>query len=181
VRAAGSSLLYSKEFYTLSREHLDRGGILAQWLPSGDSAVQASVARALQQSFTYVRIFKPVQDNGWHFLASMEPIADRTAQQLVARMPAQAVNDMMAWGPAATPIDQFNRMLQMDLTVQDLISRSPGTPALDDDRPVNEYDMLRNWSRLMKSGTRAWSPGQYGAAVDPQPQPLPQSVSRNAR
>jgi spermidine synthase len=181
VRAAGSSLLYSKGFYTLSREHLDRGGILAQWLPSGDSAVQASVARALQQSFTYVRIFKPVQDNGWHFLASMEPIADRTAQELVARMPAQAVNDMMAWGPAATPIDQFNRMLQMDLTVQDLISRSPGTPALDDDRPVNEYDMLRNWSRLMKSGTRTWSPGQYGAAVDPQPQPLPQSVSRNAR
>jgi spermidine synthase len=179
VRAAGSSLLYSKEFYTLAKEHLAPGGILAQWLPSGDSAVQASVARALQQSFAHVKIFRPVQDNGWHFLASMEPVADRTAQELLARMPTPAVNDMMAWGPAATPIDQFNRMLQTDLTVQDLISRSPNTPALDDDRPVNEYDMLRNWSRLMKSGTRTWRPGQYGAVVDPQP--AKQSLSKNSR
>ena len=167
VRAAGSSLLYSKEFYRLGKEHLREGGILAQWLPSGDPAVQSSVARALEQSFRYVRVFKPVQDNGWHFLASMEPIADRTAEELVARMPKQAVTDMMAWGPAATPTDQFNRMLRTDVTANDLIARSPETPALDDDRPVNEYDMLRNWSRLMKSGMRTWKPGQYGAVADP--------------
>ncbi|WP_109487713.1 hypothetical protein [Occallatibacter savannae] len=177
VRAAGSSLLYSKEFYALANEHLESGGILAQWLPSGDTAVQASVAKALQESFAYVRMFKPVQDNGWHFLASMKPIADRTAEDLVARMPAKAVDDMMAWGPAATPVDQFNRMLHTDLMVGDLIGRSPETPALDDDRPVNEYDMLRNWSRLMRSGTQTWRPGQYGAAIEPDPQK--QSVSEN--
>lgn len=168
VRAAGSSLLYSKEFYGLAREHLQTGGILAQWLPSGDLAVQSSVARALQQSFAYVRVFRPVEDNGWHFLASMQPIADRTAAELVARMPARAVTDMMAWGPAATPTDQFNRMLETDVTTQKLISRSPGTPALDDDRPVNEYDMLRNFSRLMRSGMHSWRPSKYGAADSPQ-------------
>jgi spermidine synthase len=167
VRAAGSSLLYSKEFYRLAKEHLRQGGILAQWLPSGDPAVQSSVARALQQSFSYVRVFRPVQDNGWHFLASMEPMADRTAEELVARMPGAAVTDMMAWGPAANPADQFNRMLRTDVTAQELISRSPETPALDDDRPVNEYDMLRNWSRLVRSGMRTWRPGQYGATVEP--------------
>lgn len=168
VRAAGSSLLYSKEFYAVARDHLRPGGILAQWLPTGDAAVQSSVARALQQSFAYVRVFKPVEDNGWHFLASMEPIVDRSAEELVARMPAPAVTDMMAWGPAATPTDQFNRMLQTDLTTQKLISRFPGAPALDDDRPVNEYDMLRNWSRLMKSGMHNWKPNKYGATDQPE-------------
>jgi spermidine synthase len=166
VRAAGSSLLYSEEFYAVARDHLRPGGILAQWLPSGDRAVQSSVAKALQNSFKFVRIFRPVEDNGWHFLASMESIAYRSADELVARMPAPAVEDMMAWGPAATPTAQFNRMLQTDVTTQTLISCSPGTPALDDDRPVNEYDMLRNWSHLMKSGTHDWTPGQYGAASE---------------
>ncbi|HET6170642.1 MAG TPA: hypothetical protein VFE01_10705, partial [Terracidiphilus sp.] len=169
VRAAGSSLLYSKEFYAVAREHLRPGGILAQWLPTGDPAVQSSVARALQQSFRFVRVFRPVEDNGWHFLASMEPIVDRSADELVSRMPGRAVTDMMAWGPGSTPTDQFNRMLQTDLTTQKLIARDPDAPALDDDRPVNEYDMLRNWSRMMKSGMRAWKPGQYGAAVEPEP------------
>ena len=166
VRAAGSSLLYSKEFYAVAKERLQPGGIVAQWLPSGDAAVQAAVARALQQSFSYVRIFRPVEDNGWHFLASMQPIAHRSADELVQRMPREAVEDMMSWGPAATPREQFERMLDTDLTTQKLISMSPKTPALQDDRPVNEYDMLRHWSRYVRSGMREWSPEKYGATVE---------------
>jgi predicted membrane-bound spermidine synthase len=169
VRAAGSSLLYSKEFYAVAKERLQPGGILAQWLPSGDEAVQASVARALQQSFSYVRVFRPVEENGWHFLASMQPIAERSADELVKRMPADAVSDMMAWGPAATPTEQFNRMLRTDLTTQKLIRLSPGTPPLQDDRPVNEYDMLRHWSHYVHSGMRSWKPDQYGAGSNPPP------------
>ena len=166
VRAAGSSLLYSKEFYAVAKERLQPGGILAQWLPSGDAAVQSSVARALQQSFRHVRVFRPVEENGWHFLASMQPIAERSAEELVKRMPAEAVTDMMEWGPAATPTEQFNRMLRTDLTTQTLISRSPDTPPLQDDRPVNEYDMLRHWSHYMHAGMRDWKPNQYGAGSD---------------
>jgi len=35
VPAAGSSLLYSVEFYDLAKRHLRNGGILQQWLPMG--------------------------------------------------------------------------------------------------------------------------------------------------
>jgi spermidine synthase len=166
VRAAGSSLLYSKEFYTVAKERLQPGGILAQWLPSGDEAVQSSVARALAESFAYVRVFRPVEENGWHFLASMQPIAERSSDELLKRMPTAAVADMMAWGPAATPVEQFDRMLGTDLTTQKLISRSPDTPPLQDDRPVNEYDMLRHWSHYVHSGMRSWKPDQYGASAN---------------
>ncbi|MGA8088519.1 MAG: hypothetical protein WCA10_14515 [Terracidiphilus sp.] len=169
VRAAGSSLLYSKEFYAVAKERLQPGGILAQWLPSGDKAVQSSVARALQQSFPYVRVFRPVEENGWHFLASMRPIAERSADELVKRMPAEVVTDMMEWGPAATPTEQFDRMLRTDLTTQMLISRSPDTPPLQDDRPVNEYDMLRHWSHYVHAGMRDWKPDQYGAGSNSPP------------
>ena len=68
VTAAGSSLLYSQDFYELIKQHLQPEGILQQWLPEGDDAVVASVARALQNSFPHILVFKSVEGYGWHFL-----------------------------------------------------------------------------------------------------------------
>ncbi len=73
----------------------------------------------------------------------MEPIADRTALELMARMPPTAVSDMMEWGPAQTPPQQFDLMLKQEIRPEQLIALSPQTPALEDDRPFNEYDGLR--------------------------------------
>ena len=52
VEAAGSSLLYSRDFYTVVKQRLRPGGILQQWLPIADRADQASVTRALTESFS---------------------------------------------------------------------------------------------------------------------------------
>jgi spermidine synthase len=146
VQAAGSSLLYSEEFYAAAKERLRPGGILQQWLPGGDTAVQASVARSLKNSFSCVRVFRSVEGWGWHFLASMRPIPARHAEDLVARMPAGAVVDLIEWGPAKTPNEQFDRMLSKETTTEQIIALSPGTPALQDDRPINEYFLLRSSS-----------------------------------
>jgi spermidine synthase len=143
VEAAGSSLLYSQDFYTVSKERLQPGGILAQWLPEGDEAVQSSVARALKTSFPYVRIFTSVEQVGWHFLASDQPIPNRSAAELVARMPAHAVEDMMEWGPGKTPQEQFSLMLSDESSADQMIALAPNTPALQDDHPINEYFLLR--------------------------------------
>jgi spermidine synthase len=144
VSAAGSSLLYSQDFYALIKQHLRSGGILQQWLPWGDDAVLSSVARALQNSFPYVRVFHSVDHWGWHFLASTRPIPIRAGAELVARMPETAVVDMMEWGPAKTPVQQFELMLSQETTLDQLIRLSPNTPALQDDRPINEYFRLRS-------------------------------------
>jgi spermidine synthase len=143
VQAAGSSLLYSEEFYVLARTHLNPGGILQQWLPYGDPADKAAVARALANSFTYVAVFPSIEGTGSHFLASMRPIPSRSATELVARMPRGAIADMMEWGPARTPTEQLERMLAGQTSTASLISLSPRTPALQDDRPINEYFLLR--------------------------------------
>ena len=149
VQAAGSSLLYSEDFYGVARERLRPGGILQQFLPDGvneanDDALKASVARALRNSFPYVRIFQWNGRQGWHFLASAQPIPARTAAELVARMPRGAVADMMEWGPAKTPDQQFQILLSREIRPEQMIALSPNTPALQDDRPINEYYLLRH-------------------------------------
>jgi spermidine synthase/MFS family permease len=143
VEAAGSSLLYSEEFYAVAKERLQPDGILQQWLPTADNALQASVARSIQNSFPYVHVYHSVMGEGWHFLASMHPIPERTAAELVERMPAGALADLMEWGPAKTPSAQFERMLSTETTTGQLIDLSPATSALKDDRPINEYFALR--------------------------------------
>lgn len=143
VEAAGSSLLYSQDFYAVVKERLQPGGILAQWLPRGDAVVQASVARALKNSFSYVRVFPSVEHSGWHFLACDRPIQNRSAEELVERMPAKAVTDMMEWGPAKTPDEQFDLMLSAEMTTERMTALASAIPALQDDRPFNEYYLLR--------------------------------------
>jgi spermidine synthase len=147
VSAAGSSLLYSADFYRVAKMRLRPGGIFQQWLPDGDPELVSSVARALQISFPSVRVYRSIEGWGWHFMASMTPLPSRTAAELVGHMPPDAVTDLMEWGPSKTPFEQFDRVLSHPLTLDDLIALSPGAPALQDDRPINEYFMLRRVAR----------------------------------
>jgi spermidine synthase len=143
IKAAGSSLLYSREFYAAVRERLATGGILQQWLPRSDPTVQAAVTRALEASFPHVRVFSSVEHWGFHFVASESPIPNRTAEELVRRMPEKAQADLMEWGPKDSPEAQFAEVLQSELPPDALLARDPNAPMLEDDRPVNEYYLLR--------------------------------------
>ena len=143
--SAGSSLLYTREFYRLIRDHLSSGGILQQWFFAGDAEDKAAAVRAITDVFPYVRVFRSrMMDDGMHILASMQPIPRRDPAELLVRVPGPAVTDMMEWGPGKTPEEQFEIMLSGELPPKGLIARSPHTPALDDDRPINEYHRLRD-------------------------------------
>ena len=144
VQAAGSSLLYSKEFYAIIRRRLRPGGILQQWLPGGDPVVRASVARALKESFPYVRVFHSVEGWGYHFLGSESPLPNPTAAELAQRLPAKAAIDFLEWGPETTAEGQFSRVLRNEISLDELIAQAPSAPALQDDRPVNEYYVMRH-------------------------------------
>ena len=142
--AAGSSLLYSRDFYALARQHMTPGGILQQWLFYGDNADRAAVTRALMDVFPYVKAYQSMSgEPSFHFLASQTPIAERSAPELVAQMPMMAIEDMMEWGPGRTPAEQMNMLLHHETDPQRFIANAPKTPALSDDQPINEYDWLR--------------------------------------
>jgi spermidine synthase len=143
VEAAGSSLLYSKEFYELAKRRLQPGGIMAQWLPGGDPETRAAVAKALKESFPYVKAFASVHGWGVHYLASDAPLVDHTADELASRLPAAAAADLVEWGPNHTPETQFAAVLNQAVNLDDIIAQSPTTPAMTDDLPINEYYSIR--------------------------------------
>jgi hypothetical protein len=151
LETAGSSLLYSEEFYGIVKQRLRPGGILQQWLPGDNPVAHASVARALKESFPYVRVFRSVTGLGLHFLASSLSIPRRTAEQLVGRMPTPAITDMMEWGPEPSPERQLAIVLDRELSLDAIIAQAPDAPALKDDRPVNEYFLLTRLKRQSAS------------------------------
>lgn len=143
MEAAGSSLLYSREFYSAAQKRLRPDGILQQWAPGGDAMTTAAIARALQESFPYVRAFVGIEGWGIHYLASRQPIPDRSATDLAKRMPAGAAADLVEWGPFPNAEQQFAAILKHEVSVHRIVAANPSAPAMQDDRPINEYYLLR--------------------------------------
>jgi hypothetical protein len=183
LQAAGSSLLYSEEFYRLAKQHLRPGGILQQWLPANSAADPidvASIAHSLRNSFSYVRAFP--DEFGIHFLCSDQPIPTRSAADLLKRMPGTAVIDLTEWdlprdeGILDAAYFRLNALLRQELSVDQLIAASPNTPSLTDDRPINEYYVLRRWHhRWFQPGAsrRSAARGNVGTYVGTAARSLP--------
>jgi spermidine synthase len=151
VSAAGSSLLYSREFCETIQRRLSPKGIVQQWIPGGEPVVVASLVKALRDTFPHVRAFRSVEGWGLHLLASFQPIPPTSAETLAARLPAPAVSDLLEWGPHHTAADQLAAVLSQEMRLDDIVP--PGVPALTDDRPTNEYYFLRRaLSRREKTG-----------------------------
>jgi spermidine synthase len=143
IEAAASSLLHSEEFYALVKSHLSPGGILQQWFPGApEHDALPAMAQALRNQFPYVRVFRSLEGWGYHFLASLSPIPELTAEEFVARMPEAARRDLLEWAPGRAPIDYVNRTLRNREAIEQLLYPG-GSLTLTDDRPYNEYFYLR--------------------------------------
>jgi predicted membrane-bound spermidine synthase len=142
-----TSLLYSREFYAAAKKHLRPGGILQAWLPikdpGWDLTTQTAFAKALRDAFPYVRVFSSARGWGFHMLASESPIPSRTAEELAHRMPAAAAADLIEWRPTQTPASMYSAVLKTEQPIDRITSIRPATPAIQDDRPINEYFFLR--------------------------------------
>jgi predicted membrane-bound spermidine synthase len=150
VEAAGSSLLYSREFYAAAKKRLRRDGILQQWYPGGDLATTAAIARAFKESFPYVRAFVSIEGMGVHYFGSRQPIPQLSAAEMARRMPPNAASDLVEWGPYPTAEQQLAAMLKREVPVDWLISADRNAPAMQDDRPVNEYYWIRATGARMR-------------------------------
>ncbi len=140
VEAAGSSLLFSREFYALARQHLKPEGILQMWFPGGEAVSQQAVARTVQESFPYVRCFPSVEQWGMHLLASSEPIRVPSPDQLMLQMPERAKKDLLEWSSSTNLPGYLALVVTQEILTQS--GPSPGAQITDDD-PINEYFLLR--------------------------------------
>jgi spermidine synthase len=145
VEAAGSSLLYSEEFYTLAKGHLNQNGIVATWVPADappDS--RAAILRSLVNSFSFVRCFVSVDNMGVHVLSSQQPIANISAREIASRMPAAAAIDLLEWERSETLVDYIQQVLGNEMPLQWALNPQAQV-RITDDRPYNEYFLLRTW------------------------------------
>ena len=154
--AAGSSLLYSREFYQLVRSRLTDQGILHQWYPGGDRGIFLAVVRTVVEEFDHVRVFRGFDGWGYHILASDQPIPQRSVEEVVARLPDAARSDLLEWSAGVAPHDLFRPVLESERKTRDIAEhvRNIGTPTITDDRPYNEYYLLRRgWEHWTGSYT----------------------------
>jgi spermidine synthase len=156
VEAAGSSLLYSTEFYELLKPRLSDQGILHQWFPGGDLTIFQAVLRSVAVSFPHVRVMRAWDGWGYHILASERPIPSRSAAELAARLPEKAAADAVEWTPDRTVESLFQATIGRQFAPEEALDDDPRV-IVSDDRPYNEYYLLR----------RAWQcwAGAYAIAL----------------
>jgi predicted membrane-bound spermidine synthase len=146
IAAAGSSLLYSVQFYAIAKRRMTPNAILQQWVPAIGGPTVQSIALALHRSFPYVQAYRGYHRRfGIHFIASMHPIPKLTPADFVARLPARAVQSMLHWRKQGTTIEQITtRIIDSRISFRALLPKpGAGIPALSDQRPFNEYFLLR--------------------------------------
>jgi spermidine synthase len=149
VEAAGSSLLYSVEFYELAKARLKPGGIVAAWLPGNTGATLEAVIRSLRESFAHVRCYNSIGKWGMHFLASMDMIEIPSVEALAARMPSKAREDLLEWSLSLTAADSLNEVLGDEVSIAKILG-SDTSVRITDDRPFNEYFLMRDLMLFMR-------------------------------
>ena len=160
VETAGSSLLYASEFYELAKKRLAPGGIVHQWFPDGiqvEPAIRHAVLASATDAFPYRRVYQSHHGFGLHILLSMEPIQVPSAEAFIEKLPPAALEDLMEWAPPGTDPVAFidEQVLAREIPLNELTGDENG-PRISDDRPFNEYFVLRRLS----AGSLATSEGQ---------------------
>jgi spermidine synthase len=142
VEAAGSSLLYSRQFYRLIKARMKGDGILQTWFPGGEKLILQAAARAIVEEFPYVRAFHSIDGFGFHFSASLEPFEKPTPEEFVSRMPQRARADLIEWAGGESLDDYVAKILMQEIPVATILNPDPNV-CITDDRPYNEYYFLR--------------------------------------
>ncbi|MFT3781709.1 MAG: hypothetical protein QM790_06785 [Nibricoccus sp.] len=142
VEAAATSLLYSKEFYSIAKRRLKVGGILQHWVPGTSAAVRSSMVRSAREVFKYVSVFGSFE-GGIHITCSDVPLPPCSAEQLAKKLPPEATKDLLEWTPQWKAVQVFGFFLSREFSSKSVADAEPNVYTLSDDRPFNEYYLIR--------------------------------------
>jgi tetratricopeptide (TPR) repeat protein len=152
IQGAGSSLLYSEEFYSLIKTRLKPGGILQQWIPAvNEESELAAVTTSLTRSFPHVLVYQSTEGWGYHV---------PTAAEAVLRMPVAARKDRLEWelnsqsNSEAGLTEIWNRLL--DGKVEHALFAHNYDFRITDDKPFNEYYIIRYFKKMNFKSFVSW-------------------------
>ncbi len=144
IDAAGVNHLYSKELLELARARLNKGGIMAHWIPFPTAGAGVNDWDTFDRLFaTFISVYPhAVMLPGWtkvgmHVLGSMDPISvsvDHLRRRLSMEAVAQDVNE---W--SNVPLSYYQGLTPIKNSQHTVL------PLLTDDRPYLEFNMIRYW------------------------------------
>lgn len=141
VNSAGTTVLYSKEFYELSKKLLTENGMVLQWLFYGTRIDDfRMLVKSFIDVFPYVQVFQSPQDIGVYIIGSMKPLSvDKTTiAQKLSTYP-KAYSDMNEWSKW-----DADRIVSLYTGDKEMLERfAKGAPPVTDDHPRTEYFLLR--------------------------------------
>jgi len=134
--SAGAGHLYTKEFFALVREHLEKDGVFVQWvgLPFIDELLFRSLLATLTDTFEHVRVYSPPPTTGVVFIASESPLdAERSAAVAIQAAPQEFA--------------EIGILIPEDVTAA-LVLDDEGARALAGDAPINRdaHNLLQSRS-----------------------------------
>jgi len=90
-----------------------------------------------------VKVFRSIRHWGYHFIASDWPLETPSIEQVMARMPPSAVRDLLEWEPQRQARELWQDVLNQEVDINKLVPEWRFQLAVTDDRPFNEYFVLR--------------------------------------
>jgi len=144
LEAAGSSLLYSREFYEMIKSRLAPHGIVQGWLSEGRTDTEQAIYRSFRESFPFVECFLALNYNGVHMLGSLEPISVGATDELIKAMPLSARDDLLEWSESRDLAADLDTVLGR-IVIESTLLNPDASVRITDDRPYNEYFLLRQF------------------------------------
>jgi predicted membrane-bound spermidine synthase len=153
IESSGASVISSLEYYQAGRDHLDRSGVMMQWVPFG--AAEAELKdhiRTFAAVFPEMLIVRGAGGYGFYMLGSMAPIElDPEVTRSVLARPGVLADISSAYDSPASSIEDWLAVIERQTWLSNDAARAYAGdgPLITDDRPRPEYFLLR---RLLGAG-----------------------------
>jgi spermidine synthase len=160
IESSGASVISSREYYQVGRDHLKPNGVMMQWIP-WDGTVEEYRAhiRTFASVFPNVTIVFGSASYGSYVLGSEAPIElpPDAIRQVLAR-PGVLEDISSAFDSPASTVDGWVARIDALTWISgpDVVAFAGVGPMVTDDRPFNEYFYLR---RRTVDGTPTAGPG----------------------
>lgn len=160
--SAGTVNLYTQEFFTLCRDHLDDNGIMSLWIP-GYSCMESDF-RLILKTFTTVfpeyALWIGPDEFGWYLVGSRQPIIVRPDRLSAIASDERIRRDLTEYHllpdrmvTAQILLNEYMRFLSGKSGINRYVADE--RRILTDDRPYTEFPMLE-WIRHGESLKDQW-------------------------
>jgi spermidine synthase len=167
IFSSGASVISSLEYYQAGRVHLNPGGVMMQWLPTGATLDEfRAQLRTFRAAFPHVTTLFGPGGYGTYMLGSDQPMAFDDAQTAeVLSRPGILADISSAYDSREHTVDGWIRRIDGLRWISDeQVDEFAGVgPLITDDRPLPEYFLLRHW--LFEPNEPLVGPDQLRAAT----------------